>query len=205
MKPRRIFVVRHAESAANVDNTVYQTIPDHDISITDKGRLQAVRLGNYLTNHDQGTFHNLDVYCSSFRRAEQTWGVMHSAYSKCNFIGYDPRIRERDWCQLVFPNNNRIPEHLFNNFYYRFEGGESGADVYTRVASFFQDIFHRDHSRDILIVTHGATAIVIKMYLCCLHTDKYAKLPILGNVHMDEYAMLPSPSKYRHIQCHDKH
>jgi broad specificity phosphatase PhoE len=49
----------------------------------------------------------------------------------------------------------------FSTFYYRIQDGESGADVYDRVSTFFETMF-RDFERDdfpenVVIVTHGMT------------------------------------------------
>lgn len=44
----RIFLIRHGESQANVDSNVYKTIPDHDISLSVRGKYQAEEAGHLL-------------------------------------------------------------------------------------------------------------------------------------------------------------
>ena len=39
-RPKRIILIRHAESEGNVDETVYQRKPDHRIELTEKGKQQ---------------------------------------------------------------------------------------------------------------------------------------------------------------------
>lgn len=45
MKPKRILLVRHGESAANVDPLVYSNTPDHLIHLTEAGCAQAREAG----------------------------------------------------------------------------------------------------------------------------------------------------------------
>lgn len=44
MKPKRIILIRHGQSEANVDNYLFSSKPDYTIELTDKGRVQAVEL-----------------------------------------------------------------------------------------------------------------------------------------------------------------
>ncbi len=39
--PKRIILVRHAESQGNVDKSLYAHMPDSKLSITDRGQRQA--------------------------------------------------------------------------------------------------------------------------------------------------------------------
>mgnify|MGYP005991740957 CR=1 FL=1 len=88
--------------------------------------------------------------------------------SGCNMVMVreEPRIREQD-----FGNFQRTRRHSvywkerreYGKFFFRIPEGESGADVYDRVSSFF-DTLHRvfryekfDSNTCILIVTHGVT------------------------------------------------
>ena len=36
-RPKRIVLVRHGESQGNVDDTIYETVPDHALSLTPQG------------------------------------------------------------------------------------------------------------------------------------------------------------------------
>lgn len=36
-RPKRIVLVRHGESQGNVDDAIYETVPDHALSLTPKG------------------------------------------------------------------------------------------------------------------------------------------------------------------------
>lgn len=41
MKPKRIILIRHGESAANIDKHLFGQVPDYTIELTENGRLQA--------------------------------------------------------------------------------------------------------------------------------------------------------------------
>ena len=45
---KRIFLVRHGQSMGNVDKTIHQTTADHAIPLSEEGKLQAVRAGEFL-------------------------------------------------------------------------------------------------------------------------------------------------------------
>ena len=40
-QPKRIILIRHAESIGNVDSSVYAHVPDNKLDITERGRQQA--------------------------------------------------------------------------------------------------------------------------------------------------------------------
>ena len=48
MKPKRIILIRHGESEANIHPHLFASIPDYAIELTDKGREQASHAGKQL-------------------------------------------------------------------------------------------------------------------------------------------------------------
>ena len=48
MKPKRIILIRHGESQANVDKYLFGSVPDYTIELTDFGREQAKEAGKRL-------------------------------------------------------------------------------------------------------------------------------------------------------------
>ena len=48
MKPKRIILIRHGESEANVDRYLFGQVPDYTIELTQKGREQALEAGRKL-------------------------------------------------------------------------------------------------------------------------------------------------------------
>ena len=47
----RIFLVRHGESQANVNQELNKVIPDHDIALTEEGQDQALEAGKFLKQY----------------------------------------------------------------------------------------------------------------------------------------------------------
>lgn len=45
MKPKRIILIRHGESVANVDKYIFGRVPDYTIELTEIGRQQTLDAG----------------------------------------------------------------------------------------------------------------------------------------------------------------
>ncbi|MDB4278113.1 histidine phosphatase family protein [Deltaproteobacteria bacterium] len=180
----RIFLVRHGESEGNVDKTAYQTIADHAIQLTDKGREQAREAGaalkNYLvTDGYEGpgaptpTFR---VWVSPYTRARQTADEFIEALSSIYVHDRHEHLllAEQQFGALNdHAGEGEVPEHIGHikrdfkrakshggRIFARPWGGESRFDVCVRVHQAF-GTFIRDKDRhnieDLIIVAHGTT------------------------------------------------
>ena len=162
--PKRMILVRHGESAGNVDPSAYSTTPDWKISITPKGEEQAREAGKRLealVGHDP-----LYIFVSPYYRTQQTLRQILKAIRHDQIINVreDPRLREQDMGNL---QNAKEMDRLwaeretFGRFFYRFPNGENGADVCDRVSSFLEmlarerEIIAHPHETNQIIVTHG--------------------------------------------------
>lgn len=167
-KPRRIILVRHGQSLGNIDPLAYETIPDHRLPLTDVGMEQARRAGDAIRRIIGPS--RVHAYVSPHTRTMQTFGGMLPAFEDGQIIKVrmEPRIREQDWGNFQNVDEMRLTRkdrHKYGRFYFRFPNGESGADVFDRVTTFF-DTIHRSWERapsssvrddTVLIVTHGLT------------------------------------------------
>jgi broad specificity phosphatase PhoE len=163
MRPKRIILVRHGESEGNLDKTRYLNTQDFALRLTPAGIEQAKQAGLQIKEllGDEKVY----TYLSPFFRTRETFQYIRESIDN-NIVKAieDPRIREQDWGHLRHPDDNKgiIEERdNFSVFYYRIPDGESGADVYDRVSSFF-DTLHRDFEKfdfpdNALIVSHGLT------------------------------------------------
>jgi broad specificity phosphatase PhoE len=71
-----------------------------------------------------------------------------------------------------------IPTELFQNFYYRFDGGESGADVFNRFSCFWLELCTlKDNDWEEVWVTHGEIMKVITAKLTGSSIDGSTKQP----------------------------
>lgn len=164
-----IFLIRHAQSEANYDEVIYESKPDHDISLTEKGHEQAHELGRFMKeyfsiNPPQG---KVRLWTSPYKRTVQTMNDMKAEMGegwtwdvdgRGLDVQYDDRLRERDWG--VLHGNDIYGEHspmeaayphpvrryrltraaALGKYYARPFGGESIADVTMRLHSFFHDL-----------------------------------------------------------------
>ena len=78
MNPRKIVVMRHAESTEDVDKTVYAHTADLDISLSPRGEKQAVNVSRKLVGilgHGKTHF-----YTSPGLRLKQTYQLITSRF-----------------------------------------------------------------------------------------------------------------------------
>ncbi len=170
MKPQTITIIRHAQSVGNVDKTIYTKTPDYAIPLTPKGRLDASMRGIELRKKlgNEPVF----FYVSPFRRTRETFEEIVGAFQDAPFqYREDPRLREQEWSgkmnQEGYDESQEKERFTFGHFYYRFQNGESCADVYDRMGGFL-DTLHRDFEKPefpkhCVIVSHGMSIRVLLM------------------------------------------
>lgn len=162
-RPRRIILIRHGESVANLDSSIYATTPDNRIPLSPKGVEQAEEAGKKLREliaNESATF-----FVSPFLRSRQTLdAILRSSAIERPVVREDPRLREQEWGNFQDPK--KMPELMQKRrevgaFYFRFPEGESGADVHDRISSFLETLFRefkkRECSKNIVLISHGIT------------------------------------------------
>ena len=187
---RCIILVRHGESEANVDPTVYACVPDWQIALTEQGVAQAREAGRKIAGliGDEP----FGVFRSPYVRTEQTKNAMLAGMGRNPVFDYqDPELREQEYGNMPSPDANdanRAFRKEFGSFFYRFPNGESCADVYDRMALFLDTLYRRFNSptcpENIIIVSHGTA---IKCFLArWYHWDieYYKSLGHLPNCHV---------------------
>jgi len=192
MKPQRILFVRHGQSESNVDAAARETIRDHEIALTEKGREQAVAAGKEISEillHlptvswiEHGISieqpRRVRIYSSSFRRARETLEGIEKGIGAITWKGQDiiegrredPRLREQEWGHLRLRSESDYIDRERNKhgtFYYRIPDGESGADVYDRCTgvldTLYRDFEERMYPHAALIVGHGFAIRILLM------------------------------------------
>lgn len=188
MKPRVIYLVRHGESEGNVNEDIYETVPDYRLKLTEKGRKQARIAGQKIAKeicqrkvieHISGFPYpisndeckEVQLYISPWIRARQTSEEIIKELKKSNIhirkIYEDPRLREQEWGNYAeFRDKIRRERKMFGTFFYRMMHGESGADVYDRcttmIGTMFRDFEQVLFPPTIILISHGLT---IKAFL----------------------------------------
>lgn len=184
----KIILVRHGESEGNVDPKLYMKIPDHRIKLTEKGHQQAKKAGEEIKKIVKNR--PLDVYYSPYIRTKQTWNGIKEGLNRNNLTQEeDPRLREQQHTMFRSAEHRRSKfqeQKEFSKFFYRFgKGGESVADVYSRIATFLTElrldkkVFN--HENDCIIVAHDIVLKSMIMKLYKLDTQKYGMIPDIEN------------------------
>ena len=170
--PRRIVLVRHAESEGNVNNQAYTYLPDPQVPLTSKGWRQALEAGNQIKDIVGDS--KLFFYTSPYLRSKQTYDGVAEAFGPSRIAGVqeEVQLREQDFGNFQDAEGKRREkaERLrFGRFFYRFPNGESGADVYDRM-TLFEDHLVRDinagrfaGNSSLVLVTHGLALRIFLM------------------------------------------
>jgi broad specificity phosphatase PhoE len=163
MKPKRILIARHGESVGNVNKGAYATTPDYALPLTPRGVSQAAELGTEIRRLIAGE--KIRFYVSPWRRTRETFmGAVSALDANQWTAAEDPRLREQEWGHLRHEEATKILEQerdAYGTFYYRFDDGESGADVYDRCSALLETV-HRDFREDTFppncaFIGHGLT------------------------------------------------
>lgn len=184
-RPQRIILVRHGQSQGNVDDRIYETVPDHALHLTERGIQQARETGARVRAVlGEQTRH---VYASPYVRTRETVEAMDLGVELAD-VRFEPRLREQDWANFQDPEQvarEKRGRDAYGHFYYRFEHGESGADVYDRVSSFLESLFRyfesTDAPRNVVVVTHGLTMRLFCMRWFHWSVDYFESLENPGN------------------------
>ena len=165
MRPKRIILVRHGESEANLDAARHAIVPNHKICLSEAGRAQARAAGAELRRliGDE----SVQFFVSPYERTRETYRIIREAFAVNDrrvHMYEDPRLREQDFGNLrevELTRRLQQDRRAYGVFFYRFPDGESGADVFDRVSLFLESLHRsfRRHGfpRNCVIVTHGLT------------------------------------------------
>ena len=205
----RILLVRHGESEGNVDEQAYITIGDSRIGLTEKGWEQAEGTGIFLKKlyKDTGTKEWPRIFCSSYPRALQTLGGIHSQIPQDLFEGKlkiyeDVRLTEQCFgalAHLTYHDDEETKHiaELLTEFSKqakkaaplsaRLPFGESPKDIILHTKNFIDGTLKRDFdegSEDLLIVCHGAVikAFLMNWFHLPMNSWGELKLPSNGDV-----------------------
>ena len=182
MKPKRIILIRHGESQANVDRYLFGRVPDYTIELTEKGREQAKEAGRRLKEvvGEESVY----FYVSPFWRARSTFEGVAAAFPRSQFeYSEEPRLREQEWGYLRSQEEfDRICQERreYGTFYYRIPGGEVGSDVYDRVndllGSLHRDFTDENFPKNCVLVTHGLTIRLFIMRFFHLMVEEFEQM-----------------------------
>lgn len=183
--PKRLILIRHGESMGNVDSKIYCTQADNQVHLTREGFLQAMRAGESLKKligDDSVRF-----FVSPYVRTRETLNGIIKSWGEQVKWTEDPRLREQEFGNFqeeALMKKAREQRSKFGRFYYRFQDGESGADVYDRVSAFVESLWKywqlHDYNNYVL-VTHGLTIQLFLMRWFKYDVDEFHRCQNPGN------------------------
>ena len=170
-----IFLIRHGESIANIGANYEKRIPDHLVSLTENGKVQARENGEWLANYCREK--NIDtsnarIWRSPYLRTRQTCDEFNKYLGIKDIreditlteqqFGLFDSVPEEEW-EIQYPNEYFEYKRQCSNygkFYARLPLGESPFDVAIRIHQFMGTIYRdfEKHGIDTLFIfTHGTT------------------------------------------------
>jgi len=159
---RNVFVVTHAQSLHHVERKVGGW---YDTSLTDLGRNQAEKTGQYLESAIDST--DVQVFSSDLRRAAETAEIIGKHLQRP--VTLDPRLREMSYGDAEGKSQNWFRDRIKpqpadgNRLEHRvYAGAESRGEVAERVSAALTDIL-REGARDTVIVSHGFASTFLIM------------------------------------------
>jgi broad specificity phosphatase PhoE len=165
-----IYLIRHGEAEHNVDKTVMAHTHDSQHSLTELGQKQAQVTAEFFKTIVSP---KAVLYSSPYLRTMQTAQAIHSALPEGVPFYENPLIREWELGNL-YDFTDRTPEKkkefkAAGQFYFRFQNGESLADVYLRATMFMNTVVERvkqqQRYEDVVIVTHAAFIHMLLTFL----------------------------------------
>ncbi len=184
-KKARIIICRHAESLEDIDNSIYDTIKDLDIPLTEKGRLQAKELGIKLQNLLKGAT-NVKFFTSPGLRNKQTLDIALPYLHQVDYaVTIEPLLVKQDWGYITSENRPGIEEARYKTgvLRYTFPTGESASNLIARLEKFKEKIFHiqKEEKCDIVLLSHGFEFRVLLMLILDWTEEYFESLANLKN------------------------
>ncbi|CAE8611907.1 unnamed protein product [Polarella glacialis] len=190
--PKRLILIRHGESEGNVNSQIYESEADSLLHLTDQGWQQAMCAGRALKEEIGDEPVRFEV--SPYVRTRESFNAIVLPWGSSDDVKWseDPRLREQDFGNfqdLAEINKAKEERGRFGPFYYRMPSGESPADVYDRLSSYFESMHrswerapqHANINMNHIIVCHGVTISAFVMRMFKYSVDDFHKFENFGN------------------------
>ncbi|MGJ7911941.1 histidine phosphatase family protein [Neobacillus sp. LXY-1] len=165
-----LFLIRHGESEHNVDRTRMAHTHDSQHSLTELGQNQVQKTAEFMRSIvNEKTV----LYSSPYMRTKQTAKAIHSLLPEQVPFLENPLLREWELGNL-YDFSNRTPESkkefkAAGQFYFRYQNGESLADVYLRATMFMNTVVERVRRQQryehLVVVSHAAFIQMLLTFL----------------------------------------
>ena len=161
----KLILVRHGTTICNEKGAMSGLT---DSILSEKGRLQANKLSNYLKNK------KIDkIYTTPFSRTKET--IKELAELKMIQVEENSQLNEIDFGDFEGLSfnviENKYPEEvekmINEGFEYKYPNGESLKETFIRVKNEMRKIISENENSTVLICSHGGTIRNIISYLLC--------------------------------------
>jgi broad specificity phosphatase PhoE len=172
------YIIRHAEREAG--DFYNSQLRIHDNPITIKGHYDSLKLCSYFSKKSIAA-----IYASAYQRTLQTIKPNADQFGLTAVI--DPRLNEINNGLIGLMSNEEIQQKYpemwktftARNADFRFPEGETGEEVRSRIANFFEEKLQQHASENILLATHDGWMRILMCYL--MDMPVYQR----GNFHVD--------------------
>ncbi|HEX5429461.1 MAG TPA: histidine phosphatase family protein [Patescibacteria group bacterium] len=190
--PKQLVLIRHGQSLLQEarPGRYFETqeskqkikgLPDHRIELSREGLRQALSAGKKLPE----LFGEFDaIYHSGFMRAKQTAQALMASTGSDSRLLENILLNERDTgythgltaaeVEIHFPYLSSYHESV-GEFYFRFPGGESFADVCERARVWLTQIAVAYAGKNVCAVTHWGMIVAIRYNLESWDEDKFMR------------------------------
>jgi broad specificity phosphatase PhoE len=161
-QPGRLGLVRHGQTAANIDQVWHGHT---DTELTELGHRQARSLGAYFHHYMRPEV----IYASPLQRARLTAEAVGERFAIP--VQLDPRLRELslgDWEGVTFESmrgDNGTMRKLVREPDFTPPNGESQNLVRKRMVAAIEDITRRHPGQNVVLFTHGVAMGIALSYL----------------------------------------
>lgn len=184
----KLHFVRHAQSLANADESLYHSMADHKIPLSPKGEKQL----EPLVQDIKGLVTNskVKILYSPYMRAVQTAEAIKKGLDlKDKHFKEEPLLAEQRFFssyKLMGSDQedyNSDIKHEYGFFWYKEGEGESEQDVYTRTRLFLTDVRLGVYGtkKDLVIVCHGVFIKMIRKILEGRSLDNLQEVTYIPN------------------------
>jgi len=170
-----IFLIRHGESLTNTGDNFIDRVPDHIVSLTEKGKQQAYDAGVWLKDYCDKKEIDLSkarIWRSPYLRTRQTCEEFNKSLGITDIkeditlieqrFGLFDAQPESEWSRISPDEYDEYLRQILHQgkFYAKLPLGESPFDVAIRIHQFMGTIY-RDYEEDgtdtLFVFSHGTT------------------------------------------------
>ena len=217
--PKRLWLVRHGESAGNVARDAAEAaghpmidiaLRDADVPLSALGERQAQALGEWFRQQPPEATPTV-VLASPYLRARQTAKIaLETAqlFQDEDTLIVDERLREREFGILdrlthagivqKYPEQAEL-RRLLGKFYHRPPGGESWCDVILRLRSVVDMMTREQRGENVLLVCHSVVILCFRYLLERMTEEQILEIDRqhdVANCSVTSYTFDPQQGRY---------